>query len=163
MALDSTKVLVGKLVSDSVKIDDTAVGHVSGGVTISKENTIIDLQSDYSTTKIGSEQTESKYIIELNLTEHDMDAWMYALGQPSSNKTGSTAILGDDTKPSEVTLEFKIDGGTSHPDSILYFYKCDYNSGGAMQVQKGTQLVFPVRFEASINDASKIFYIYQIS
>jgi hypothetical protein len=163
MALDSTKVVVGKLVSDSVKINDTATGHVSGGVTISKENTIIDLQSDYSTTKIGSEQTESKYIIELSLTELSMDAFMYALGQPSSNKTGSTAIIGDDTKPSEVTLEFKIDGGTSHPDIICYFYKCDYNSGGSVGIRKGEQMVLPVRFEASVNDASKIFYIYQIS
>ena len=163
MALDSTKVITGKLVSDSVKIDNTAVGHVHGGVTVTKEVTTIDFHSDYSLTKIGSDQVEVKYIVELSLTEASVSAFMYSLGIASSNMHGTTALIIKDTQPSVVTLEFIVDGGANN-DFIVYLHACDYTSGSSISATKDGQLVFPVKFECNAEDnANEIGYIYQIA
>lgn len=163
MALDSTLVVTGRLISDSVQIGGSAIGHVSGGVTITKDVTQIDLFSDYSVTKIGTEQTEVKYYIDLGLTEFKVGALQYALGQAVSNIWGTSAGVIDDTKPSAVTLEFIVYGGSTQPNMIFYFYACDYNAGGNINVNRSDQLILPVRFEATANDAaSRIGYFYHL-
>ena len=130
MALDSTLCVVGRLISDSVKIGGTAVGHVSGGVNLTKEVTQIDLFSDYSVTKIGTEQTEVKYIVDLSLAEFKVGSLQYALGLAAANIWGTSAGIIDDAKPASTTLEFIVYGGSTNPHMIFYFYKTDFNAGG---------------------------------
>jgi hypothetical protein len=164
MAKDSSLVVVGRLVDDSVEIGGATIGHVSGGISVTKEVTTIDLWSDYSTTKIGTEQTEVKYIIDMGLTEFKVVALQYALGLAASNIWGTSAGMIRDDKPSQVTLEFIVYGGASHPNMIFYFYACDYNAGSAINFNTKEQLILPVRFEATANDAADtIGYFYHLA
>lgn len=156
IAVTTTNIIIGACTS--FKVDGTVLGGTSGGVSVEKKRTYVDLQIDQVPGIVKKGIKEETYTVKTSLAEatlaHLQVAWGLSTAPVVATTPASTTLsLGVETTPVEHTLVFVGPAPTTagYTTRTFTLNRAIAMVTGAMEISKDKETLFPVEFECLPN------------
>lgn len=114
MAVTTSNVIIGACTS--FQVDGNDLGATSGGVTVEKKQTFVDIQVDQSTGVVVKAVKEETYTITTELAEATLNNLQIAFG------LGSAPVVS--TSPANTTLDLEAQGGAAIEHTLTFVGPC---------------------------------------
>lgn len=157
------KNLIGVGAANAVWVGATDVGFSLGGVELSINQNTFDLEADQSNSALAITLLEKEYTVKIPFAESSIDnIATYFTADKTTAVTGTTALILDANDfPGTTTLGFTTTLFGAGKVLHFYFHAVQVDSVEAVNINKGSQIVWVVNFRAfPITGGTSPGYIY---